>query len=117
MVDASFTTQRRKVGAPSDTLQDLILAVGEDNPGAITVLANLAKSDPVAGFTYILGLDDMNMRGGQVWIAFKDHCGSDLAKLVECIKARDQAMVDTVNRLTGPSRERAVTGGASFRHL
>ena len=41
------------------------------------------------GIFDILSLDDMNMRGSQIWVAYKDHCGQDIEKFIACIKERE----------------------------
>lgn len=96
-----------------DSFQDIAMKLSEGNPGALTVILKLFADEP-DGIMAILGLDDMNMRGPQIWIAFKDHCGEDLKKLKECVFKRDADMVDTVNCESGMA-DKAVTGGASFR--
>lgn len=115
MIDAGFRTQRRKVGAPSGSLQDLVVEMSEGNPGAITVMMQLINRDQMGGFMRILDLDDMNIRGSQVWIGYKDHCGQDIEKFEAAVSARDPAMVETINRNSGPG-EQAVTSGASYQH-
>lgn len=103
---------RESVGL-GDSVQDIIFKMSEGNPGAITVLAQvLKKSD--SGIFQILSLDDMNIRGPQIWVAYKDHCGEDLDKFIAAIENRDQAMVDTINRCCG-GEELAVCSGASYK--
>ena len=100
----------------TDNLVEVIVKMAEGNPGAVTVLAQLAK-DPI-GLMDILHLDDMNMRGPQIWIGYKDHCKSDLEAFRKAIRDRDPAMVATVNasRGTAPGTPPAVAHGASFAH-
>lgn len=93
----------------SDTLT-VINQMSEGNPGAVSVIMQLLESK--LGFVDILSLDDMDMRGPQIWAAFKHHCDCNIEKLREALKTRDAAMVTTVNREC-PDRK-AVTSGASF---
>ena len=90
-----------------DSPMDAMLKMAEGNPGAATVLAQLYGNTP-AGFIDICHLDDMNIRGEQIWVAFKDHCKGDIEALREAVRARDPALVATVNQEC-PDRQ-AVTG-------
>ena len=59
-------------------------------------------------------LDDMNMRGAQLWAAYC-FCGKDTSRLFACTRHREPAMVEYVNEVNhsfGRS-EKAVIGGAS----
>lgn len=103
--------QRPKLDIGSD--RGIFLTMCEGNPGALQVLMKLAE-DPM-GLMFILDLDDMGMRGSQIWIAWKDHCKCDLEVFKKALRDRDPAMVATVNahRGTAPGTPQAVTGGAS----
>jgi len=81
----------------SDSTQDTLVKMSEGNPGAISVLMQLLQRDDPAALMTLLSLDDMNMRGPQIWVGYKDHCGSDIELFAEKIGARDQGMVDVVN--------------------
>ena len=106
---------REKILGSMSIIETLVL-MSEGNPGAATVLGNLSQTDPLLA----LGLDDMNIRGQQVWVGYKDHCEEDMDKFIEAIKARDSEMVDTINKNCiyqseyGSFTERAVCNGASF---
>lgn len=94
---------------------DMLVLISEGNPGAATVLSRIMNKYD-AGAMSIFDLDDMNIRGTQVWVAFKDVCNEDLDMLCERIKKRDPAIVDAVNAemKLDPSFEwLAVTHGAS----
>ena len=95
----------------SMTLLDTIVLLSEGNPGALRVLADLAREDH--GFMRVLDVDDMNMRGPQIWVAFKDHCKQDMKTFSKALQDRDASMVATVNAICTDA-ERAVTGGGSF---
>lgn len=94
---------------------DMLLLMSEGNPGAATVLSRIMNKYD-AGAMSIFNLDDMNIRGAQVWVAFKDVCNEDLDMFCERIKKRDSSIVDAVNAemKLDPSFEwLAVTHGAS----
>ena len=107
----------RKAINLDDQFMNIIMKMSEGNPGAITVLMRLVKGESETygedGFMALLCLDDMNIRGGQVWLGFKDHCKEDLEVFAQAIKSRDPEMVKTINARTS-DEEIAVTSGASF---
>lgn len=88
-------TQRQPVEL-DDTTQDLVIKMAEGNPGALTVLCQLMERG-MEGLMKILDLDDMNMRGSQIWVAFKDYSGQDLSVLIGALHERSQDLVDKVN--------------------
>lgn len=104
---------RTSISMTGSTL-DLLLTMSEGNPGAASVLTMLMKDDPF-GFIAMLSLDDMNIRGCQIWVGYKDHCGQDIEAFKKAIEDRDAAMIETINRIAFPQiGERAVAHGASF---
>ena len=102
-----------------DTVRDLLCLMSEGNPEALRVLLTLMEDE--AGMIFVLHLDDMNIRGSQVWIAFKDYAKEDMPTFVQAIKERSAGMIEVVNAegLRGNHTHRAVSGGAPFcrRHL
>lgn len=108
----------------SDSTQDVLVKMSEGNPGALTVLMELLKRDDPGALMVLLSLDDMNMRGSQIWVGYKDHSGSDIERFARCITDRDADMVATVNaECFHPDldiegyKEKAVSSGASFDHV
>jgi hypothetical protein len=97
----------------TDTMIDTIDMMGEGNPGGLRVLMKLYAKDPFL----ILGLDDMNIRGWQIWVGYSDFCKGDIDKFIECIKNREDKMVLAINNeaIMIKSPLRAVVGGASFK--
>lgn len=81
----------------NDTIQDMIVKMAEGNPGALRVLCEMSQARGVAGFSHLLDLDDMNIRGPQIWVGFKDYCREDLGKFREAIAKRDPKMVTAIN--------------------
>lgn len=89
--------------------------MSEGNPGAASVIGQLMQ-DPCEGFMAVLHMDDMNIRGCQIWVGYKDHCGSDIDRFKAAILDRDAAMVETINRIALPQTgHKAVEHGASFQ--
>lgn len=107
--------QREKINL-STTTMDLIMQMSEGNPGALSVIVQLLKEGPM-GLMDILNLDDMGMRGSQIWCGYKDHCKQDINAFRQALRDRDPAMVATVNASCGhaPETPAAVTSGASYR--
>lgn len=106
---------REKIKLDS-SIQDLIIQMSEGNPGGITVLMQLLENDSITGMIDILNLDDMNIRGTQIWIGYKDYCNEDIKKFQECLSDRDQEMVNVINEQgrLGNHTEIAVCHGHSF---
>lgn len=106
-------TARQKIEG-NDTILDVIYKMSDGLPGAIVGMTELMKSDE-AGFMLLLGLDDMNIRGSQIWEAYKYLYHEDGKKFAEAVKNRDEKMVQFINEeLASTGGEKAVTGGASF---
>lgn len=99
-----------------DTVTDIIHKMSEGNPGALTVIMKMLEKGPEGVFE-LLSLDDMNIRGTQIWVGFKDYCKCDLDNFVKSIKERDEGMVTRINIVgsEGNHSEIAVTRGASFK--
>ncbi len=76
---------------------DMLLLMSEGNPGAAIVLSRIMNKYD-AGTMSIFDLDDMNIRGAQIWVAFKYVCNEDLDMLCEKIKKRDLSMVEAINK-------------------
>jgi hypothetical protein len=95
----------------SDMSMPVILKMAEGNPGATWVLLELLKKP--YGALLIYGLDEMNMRGAQIWIGFKDFCHENIDQYADIIRHRDKPFVDYVNQVAAKSGiiEKAVTSG------
>lgn len=104
--------KERKEIQPTDSIQDVLVLLSEGNPGAARVLVEIYKDGP-DGFLALMDLDDMNIRGSQIWLGYKDFAGQDLGKFISAIKSRDPELVRTINENTMPGGWRAVTSGAS----
>lgn len=60
---------------------DAVVKMAEGNPGAVTVMCELLKPNLVEGFMDICRLDDLELYGPKIWLAYKDVCGMDIEKL------------------------------------
>ena len=113
--------QRNKIGLDMQII-DILMIMSEGNPGAISVMTQmLQKMGTTNGLIGgILNLDDMNIRGSQIWVGYKDHCGQDLQLFIKLIKSRDQDMVNHINQAslkgwTG-TQHKAIKGGGSYHN-
>lgn len=97
---------RRKINMYGSVIDTLVL-MAEGNPGAISVLTQIELID-------VFHLDDMNMRGAQIWVAYKDYCREIIKDFSKAIRARDQKMIELVNLHSGLN-EVAVQSGAKGR--
>ena len=104
----------REAVTGTTTNLELLVIMSEGNPGALTALTQILNKDPVTGVMTILHMDDMNIRGPQVWVGYKDYCGEDIEKFVEALQKRDEGMVLMINERVGGD-EPAVTSGGSRR--
>jgi len=101
---------RKKLNV-NESVANVAAQMCEGNPGAIAALSSiLTKRDD--GLLVVLSLDDMNIRGCQIWVAYKDWAGGDVDKLAKGAFDRDQSMIDMVNERSG-IEEVAVNSGAS----
>lgn len=97
----------------NQTTQELVVLMSEGNPGAMMVLMELLSKDE-HGLIKVLSLDDMNMRGEQIYLAYKDFADCDFEKFTKAIHERSEHMVAVVNTQTS-TKEMAVTSGGSWR--
>lgn len=106
-------TARKKIRS-EDTVMDIMLKLSEGIPGAIVGVRELMQVDETGGML-LLGLDDMNIRGSQIWEIYKYYCGEDAEKFAELVSSRNEDMIQFVNEnLARVGGEKAVVHGASF---
>lgn len=108
-------TVRKRID-PTQSVLQLIMMMSEGNPGAVNVISQMLKQDDVDGVFMLLHLDDMNIRGTQIWIGYKDHCKQDIKAFMECVKKRDKDMIEVINKqgLLGNHDQIAVKHGGSY---
>ncbi len=86
----------------SVTPMEVMVEMAEGNPGALTAIMAIINKDTALGIIDLCHLDDMNMRGPQIWVGYKDYCGHDIDKFIDCIRDRDPQMVAKVNEVMDP---------------
>ena len=77
----------------TDTLLDATMKIGDGNPGAIHVCAQmLTKGDAIdpdaamGGVANLLSLDSAGIYGPRVWMLHKDVCGEDLVTTIGLLR-------------------------------
>ena len=105
---------REKINA-NDSFFELVTKLGEGNPGAMNVIMSMINKNPAA-FLQLLSLDDMNIRGSQIWVAYKDYCGESIDLFLDAVKKRDETMIEAVNIVSAKSglKDKAIRSGASY---
>jgi len=91
--------ERKKIQL-EDSLQDVIVKMAEGNVGALSVLITMLNTNAMDCFLWMLHLDDMDIRGSQIWIGYKYFCNSNLEEFIKCIVTRDQGMIDKINEMS-----------------
>jgi hypothetical protein len=84
----------RVIGAVDDRVE---LAAG--NIGAASVLAHLSPDD-------VGHLKRLGIRGGEIWLAYKDFCKEDLSIFKASLCASDPGMIVYVKEVSGGARRR-----------
>lgn len=60
-----------------------VLAVCSGNPGAITAMADVHNRFPEKMDAILSVLETCNIRGSDIWVIYKRHCGHDVRHFVE----------------------------------
>lgn len=91
----------------TDSLPDMITKASEGLPGAVVCLCDVAAHllyEPDAFIDFLLLLDEIELRGRSLHIAYADYCGvklrrdgdsasAPLLRFVERVRRRDQVML------------------------
>lgn len=67
-----------------NTIEECVVLIGEGNPGATSVLAQLLEIPH--GWLAMLDLDEHGVYGSNIWVLYKDVYGEDITKFHEAIK-------------------------------
>lgn len=59
----------------------------------------MSAREPDLGVILLCHLDDMNIRGSQIWIGYKYHCGQDLDRFMGCVTSRNEDMIAKINEM------------------
>lgn len=91
----------------NDTTISAVTKLSQGNPGALNVLAQLAKREH--GVLLLLDIDDMGMVGPSIWLGYKDFAKEDIEVFANAVRDRDLEMVKKINASGG----KAWSGGRS----
>jgi hypothetical protein len=93
----------------NDTFVEIVVKLAEGNPGAITVMAQLAKVneevDPLSfmgPYGPILALDSHGIYGPHIWILYKEICGESIPRTIAILRAvqlgflKEQDLLDEI---------------------
>lgn len=79
------------------------VSLSKGNPGAATVLAeagnHLQENHPDQVNEFLSFLDEMNLYGQRIWLAYKDYSGEDIEAFVENVFDNDPQMIELVNEM------------------
>ena len=78
---------------------DAIVKMADGNPGAVHVMCELLKPDLIEGFLDICRFDDLELYGPDIWVAYKDICGSDIKVLRDRLGHHYHKLQKDVQRL------------------
>lgn len=98
MTQQATESEKRRPIHWDDSLREVLLKMAEDEPGALRVLLKILGKRGYGGLSLLLQMDDMNIRGKQIWVGYRYHCDADLDRFVECVQERDPEMIETINR-------------------
>ncbi len=89
------------------TVQQMIIAMCDGNPGAMNVLISIMKQggqvdpdDAFQGLGTIMTMDTLGIYGHRIWGLYKDVCGQDLAKTIAMTRAHQ------LGQLAGVTKEK-----------
>jgi hypothetical protein len=87
-------------------VQTQVLSLAQGNPGAITLLARVARENGFAIASLLCdALKNQNIQGPDVWIRYNDNCGSDINKFIDMTLALDtEGTTVQSNQVQSPSK-------------
>lgn len=81
---------------------EILVALSEGNPGAISVLGQLFKQAPaidpdgmLGGYGPLMWLDTFGVYGPDIWTLYKDICGEDITTMLARIRATQLGIIAT----------------------
>lgn len=101
-----------KRGPLPDSSLEVVDTMAEGEPEAAIIVASMIKR---GAYFDVLHLDDMNIRGKQIIVAYYHYASKNLAMLIAGLQQRDQRLVDVVNDALYPTYPKAVTYGGARR--
>lgn len=78
---------------------DAIVEMADGNPGATHVMSQLLQPNLVDGLMNICRLDDLELYGPDIWLAYKNICNSDIKILRDRLGHHYHTLQKDVQRL------------------
>lgn len=94
-----MSPHRREEIDINKSVLDMLMLMAEGNMGAASVISQIMNKYD-AGSMCIFTLDDMNIRGVQIWVGYKDACEEDINTFCQRVKQRDPSLVKAINTIT-----------------
>jgi hypothetical protein len=91
----------------SMSTKEILIAMCDGNPGAITCMVQMLQNDPDAIFD-ILYFDTMDIYGSKIYKLWNDCCDRDMAKFKETIKYLQSGQVSKEEIHENLNRPRAI---------
>lgn len=90
-------TQPDRITDLNMSIHDIIIALAEGNPGAVTTLAKILNSDPM-NLLVVLLFDTYNIYGSHIYIAYKHYAKEDIDVLISALKdpEKRKKMIQTI---------------------
>jgi len=108
--------EREKLGLKM-SIEDIVLTMSEGNSGAYSLIKKSIFENEYR-LIDLLMLDDMNIRGSQIWLGYKDYCRGDADLFWQCVRDKDLDMIEAINISNAKQgrNEKAVRTGASNKN-
>jgi len=90
--------RRHKIQFDGD-IQAVMREVSEGHPGTMSLLQTMFDRGDDALRELCVNLDDMNMRGKQVWVAYSQCCDNTIDLFFKMVNERDPGMIIYVNSM------------------
>ncbi|MCD6323260.1 MAG: hypothetical protein J7L77_09575 [Clostridiales bacterium] len=87
---STMPTQDDRITALSATPIEVVTALSDGNPGAISVLIQIINKGMEDFLSLLLLFDTHNIYGSSIWIAYKDYAKEDIDVLLEALKDCDK---------------------------
>lgn len=108
----------------TDTPQTAIAKLCEGNPGALSVLCELFKQAPTVdpqaafgGFTPLMALDTLGLRGSRIWMLYKDVCRQSVPLTLAVLRANQLGLLSREMLLSAVEGEDSIDVDEMFQSV
>lgn len=87
-------------------VKEMIIELSEGNPGALTVLIQMVQAAEAQDVMFALPvlftyMKENGLTGSEIWILYKDECGSDYDTFIQTLALRAEAEAITFEAASG----------------